>query len=99
MARTKSYEGEGIVINFELRRCIHAAKCVGGLPAVFDANRRPWIEAGNASADEIVRVVEQCPSGALTYERTDGGPAEADGLHELAHERCRRACFEQSICK
>ena len=74
---SKAYEAEGIVIRFEARRCIHAAECVHGLPTVFDADRRPWIAPDEASADEIVRVVERCPSGALTYERRDGGPPEA----------------------
>ena len=78
MARkVRSYEGEGVVIDFEARRCIHAAKCVSGLPGVFDADRRPWIDATQGTVEEIVRVVESCPSGALTYRRQDGGPEEA----------------------
>lgn len=77
MAKTKAYEGDGIVIHFEGARCIHAAECVHGLPDVFDADRRPWITPSGTPADAIARVVERCPSGALTYERTDGGPAEA----------------------
>jgi uncharacterized Fe-S cluster protein YjdI len=72
----KAYEAEDIIIRFDPRRCIHAAECVHGLPAVFDADRRPWITPDAASASEIVTVVQQCPSGALTYERRDGGPAE-----------------------
>jgi uncharacterized Fe-S cluster protein YjdI len=76
MGRKKSYEGDGVVIHFEARRCIHAAECVSNLPAVFSVDRRPWISPGGAAAEEIARVVQRCPSGALTYERTDGGPAE-----------------------
>ena len=86
MGRTKSYDGEGITVRFEARRCIHAAKCVGHLPGVFNVDKRPWIDARGASVDEIVRVVEMCPSGALTYERSDGGPPEAipDGPPRVA---------------
>jgi len=73
---TKAYESEGVVIHFDARRCIHAAKCVAGLPEVFDAERRPWIDATKGSVEEIVRVVERCPSGALTHERRDGGAPE-----------------------
>jgi len=76
MGTKKEYAGDGIVIGFEARRCIHAAECVRNLPAVFNSEKRPWIDAGGATADEIVAVVERCPSGALTYERSDGGPRE-----------------------
>jgi uncharacterized Fe-S cluster protein YjdI len=72
----KAYEADGIVVKFDGRRCIHAAECVHRLPEVFDANRRPWILPQAASPDDLAQVVEQCPSGALTYERTDGGASE-----------------------
>ena len=73
----KTYEADEIVIRFDTKRCIHAAECVHGLPAVFDADRRPWIVPDAATASEIVDVVHRCPSGALTYERRDGGQDEA----------------------
>lgn len=76
MARTKAYQGEGIIVHFEPARCIHAAECVHGLPTVFDAERRPWIAPGGTEAGLIADVVARCPSGALSYERTDGGPPE-----------------------
>lgn len=76
MGRTKKYEGEGIVVRYDARRCIHAKECVHGLPDVFDPEQRPWIDPSEAPADRIAAVVCRCPTGALTYERTDGGPAE-----------------------
>jgi len=71
------YEGEGIVVTYEARRCVHAARCTHGLPAVFDPNRKPWVDAKAAPADAVARAVEGCPTGALQYERRDGGPQEA----------------------
>ena len=71
------YEGDGIVITYEARRCIHAEQCVHGLPAVFDSKRKPWVEPSAAKADSIARVIERCPTGALQYERKDGGAQEA----------------------
>jgi len=76
MGRKKAYEADGIVVHFEARRCIHAGECAGGLPAVFDITKSPWIDPHGASAAEIAEVVQRCPSGALTYERLDGGPPE-----------------------
>jgi len=71
----KRYEGDGITITWVAERCIHAAECVRGLPGVFDTDRRPWIDAGAASADEIATVIDRCPSGALGYERAADHPA------------------------
>ena len=76
MGRIREYEGESIVVRYDVRRCIHARECVRGLPDVFDARRRPWVDAAAASADRIAETVCRCPTGALSYERADGGPAE-----------------------
>ena len=54
---SKAYEAEGIVVRFDLKRCIHAEACVHGLPPVFDAKRRPWIDPSQAGASEIASVV------------------------------------------
>jgi uncharacterized Fe-S cluster protein YjdI/CDGSH-type Zn-finger protein len=59
------YVHESLTVTFDASRCIHAATCVRSLPAVFDAQARPWIRPGAASADDILAVVQRCPSGAL----------------------------------
>ena len=76
MGRIREYEGEAIVVRYDARRCIHSGECVRGLPQVFDTRRRPWIDATKASADRIAEVVRRCPTGALSFQRSDGGPAE-----------------------
>ncbi|WZU03104.1 (4Fe-4S)-binding protein [Erysipelothrix sp. D19-032] len=50
---------------------MHSGVCVRGLHDVFDTNRRPWILADNAPADEIAALIDSCPSGALKYIRKD----------------------------
>ncbi len=65
----KEYRTKQIVVSWAPERCVHSANCLRGLPQVFDARRRPWIAIEAASADDIARVVETCPSGALSYER------------------------------
>ena len=70
------YHGEKIEVSYDLIRCIHAAECVRGLPQVFDTNKRPWIELGQAGADELAAVIMRCPTGSLHFERTDGGVDE-----------------------
>ncbi|MFI9004166.1 (4Fe-4S)-binding protein [Streptomyces sp. NPDC053541] len=70
--KVKEYEGEGITVTFEPRRCLHAAACVRGLPGVFDLRRRPWVQPGGAAPEEVAEVVRRCPSGALRYRLPDG---------------------------
>jgi CDGSH-type Zn-finger protein/uncharacterized Fe-S cluster protein YjdI len=80
----KKYEGGSADITFDSVRCIHARECVRGLPAVFDADRRPWVDPEGASADEIAAVVRRCPTGALHAIRKDGGAEEAPGPATIA---------------
>ena len=79
---TRTYEREGIRVYWLASRCIHSAACIRALPQVFDPQRRPWVDVSGGNADDIARAVEECPTGALKYERTDGGPGEV-GRHEV----------------
>ena len=63
-----TYEGETLTVTYDLKRCIHAARCVHGLPDVFDPNRKPWVEVNNATPDALKSVIEECPTGALKYQ-------------------------------
>ncbi len=84
MSKVRGYDGDGIRVTFEASRCIHSAQCVRRLPSVFDIDRRPWIDPNGAPADETAEVVLGCPSGALSYERLDGGNDEsADPVNNL----------------
>jgi uncharacterized Fe-S cluster protein YjdI/CDGSH-type Zn-finger protein len=74
--KARHYADDAIEITYDARRCIHAAECVNGLPAVFDTARRPWILPTGASADAIAAVIAKCPSGALHYSRLDAGAPE-----------------------
>jgi CDGSH-type Zn-finger protein/uncharacterized Fe-S cluster protein YjdI len=70
------YHGAEIEVSYDANRCIHVRECVENLPGVFDPDRRPWIDADGADADETASVIERCPTGALQYDRGDEGPAE-----------------------
>ncbi len=71
-----TYTGTDVEISYDVKRCIHAAECVKGLPSVFDPDRRPWVDPEGASGDEIADVIQKCPTGALQYRRLDGGSEE-----------------------
>lgn len=68
----REYVGPGIMVTWEPGRCQHAAECVRGLPGVFDRAVRPWIDPHGATADELVDVIDRCPSYALGYRTEDG---------------------------
>lgn len=68
----KDYDGDGIIVHWDAERCWHSGRCVAGAPEVFDTGRRPWISAAAGTADEVAAVIDTCPSGALSYTRTDG---------------------------
>jgi uncharacterized Fe-S cluster protein YjdI len=41
---------------------------VKSLPAVFNVDATPWVNANGASVEAIKKTVSACPSGALSYE-------------------------------
>ncbi|NOU33917.1 MAG: hypothetical protein HOO96_38990 [Polyangiaceae bacterium] len=69
--------GKSLLLRFEAKRCIHARHCVLSAPKVFLANTPgEWIFPDEAHVETLVTVAHDCPSGAITYERLDDGPAE-----------------------
>jgi CDGSH-type Zn-finger protein/uncharacterized Fe-S cluster protein YjdI len=67
-----------VTIRFDTKRCIHSRHCVLEAPKVFRANTPgAWIHPEAATVEHIVHVAHNCPSGAISYERRDGGPQEA----------------------
>jgi len=72
----RDYEGKEVVVTYDAARCIHAAECVRGAPAVFDPDARPWIAPDGADGEQIAQVIRRCPTGALTVRFRDGRVAE-----------------------
>jgi len=70
------YRNEQIAVSWEPKLCIHAGYCFRGLPEVFQPESRPWVKVDAATADKIAEVVMTCPTGALHFERLDGGAQE-----------------------
>lgn len=69
----ESYHGKEITINFDGSKCIHSRNCVLKEPEVFKANTPgDWIQPDNAPAHALIALAHNCPSGAITYEMTNG---------------------------
>ena len=65
----KRYSNGDITVTWRPHLCNHSTICFMELPGVFKPSRRPWVKMDEASTDEIIRVVEMCPTRALTWER------------------------------
>ncbi len=77
-----------VILRFEGKRCIHSRSCVLGAPDVFLANvKGPWLHPEAVPVEELVAIAEACPSGAITFERTDGGPPEHASKVNVARVR------------
>ena len=63
----KEYKKDDLVVVWQPDMCIHSKNCIGGLPEVFDFERRPWIDVSRATEDAIKNQIDKCPSGALSY--------------------------------
>ena len=83
--RIQHYRSDEVEVSFDPNLCIHAARCLAGHPDVFDVRRKQWIKPELGSVDDIVPVIERCPSGALQYHRLDGGADERGSESPIAY--------------
>lgn len=65
----KEYSNGEIVVLWDPKKCIHARECVKGLPQVFSSEATPWVDIKGAGSEEIMQVIDKCPSGALSYRK------------------------------
>ncbi|MEI7492631.1 MAG: (4Fe-4S)-binding protein [Bacteroidota bacterium] len=72
---SRSYSNGEVTVYWRPQLCIHSANCLIGLPEVFNNSLRPWIKPEAASTKEIIRVVNTCPSRALTFMKNCGSAA------------------------
>jgi len=76
----KEYSNKDIKVVWNPEKCIHAGECVKGLPQVFSRDRTPWINMQGANSEEIMSVVDRCPSGALTYKKVQSATEDSDNM-------------------
>jgi CDGSH-type Zn-finger protein/uncharacterized Fe-S cluster protein YjdI len=80
--------GKHVLLQFEAKRCIHSRHCVLERPDVFVPNvEGEWIHPDAVPVEDVVKIAEICPSGAIRYERLDGGANEAAPVVNLVRVR------------
>jgi CDGSH-type Zn-finger protein len=70
------FAGDAAEVTWDGRLCIHVAECGRAENDLFQGGRKPWCQPDLVTIDEVVEVVERCPTGALTY--TVEGTAETN---------------------
>ena len=63
----KEYLNKDVTVVWQPEKCIHAGVCVKTLPNVYKPSEKPWINPTQASGEELIAQIKQCPSGALSY--------------------------------
>lgn len=69
--KSKEYTNGKITIVWKPDLCIHSGICVKTLPKVYNLQERPWIKMENATTQELLAQVAQCPSGALSIKKEE----------------------------
>lgn len=71
----ETVRGREVTIHFDGKLCVHSRHCVLSHPEVFVPNvKGDWIHPDAAPADEVIRIGQMCPSGAIRVDRNDGRP-------------------------
>jgi CDGSH-type Zn-finger protein/truncated hemoglobin YjbI len=65
--RQDVYVGQQVTVLDNRGICAHSGFCTDRLASVFHRGKEPFVAPSGARADEIVRAVRSCPSGALSY--------------------------------
>lgn len=83
--RIQTYPSPEITVQFDPNLCEHSGICIRRLPNVFNLQSRPWVNVKGASKDDIIALIDKCPSGALSWttDQADTPHVDASGATEI----------------
>lgn len=65
--KVHSYSNHEITISWDANTCFHSEVCTKNLSSVFNLKQKPWINVNGATKEEVIKLINSCPSGALSY--------------------------------
>lgn len=71
-----NFNGKDVDVEWDGRLCIHIAECGQSTGELFIGGRQPWCIPDKAEPEDVVDIVERCPTGALTYQLKNGSNKE-----------------------
>ena len=89
----KRFSGEQVDVDWDGRLCIHVAECGRAKGELFVGGREPWAQPDLVPLQEVIDVVERCPTGALTYEVKDGSVSERPAEENTVTVSCHGPYF------
>ena len=81
-----TFEGEKVDVTWDGRLCIHIGECGRAAGDLFVSGRKPWCQPNLTTVEDVVDVVDRCPTGALVYvPKAEGIEPEATPTENTVH--------------